>query len=615
VPLVDHRALGFDRDPTREKDLQRSLPLVSCRDLAWTLRRISSVDRMNTSLLIRIASTLAALSLVVVASTAAAGQLPPPLSAGHQALSPGIQVLDLVSRETSAGGSAQLPRIELTLPKGWFNYEGWGMNDGGTLIVSFWDVNKVYPAGCHWASKSMIDPGPTVGGLARVLYTRPLRHASKPRRVTLAGFHGKYLRWSVPTNLNPAHCVQGYFESWTAKGWASDRYQQGGGQVDRLWILNVDGQRLVIDAAYLHATKKQRAELNRIVHSIKFLPVSRQMPHSAASSSGSAPVWATGINNRGQVIGALTSGQWSHQPFVWKKGSLKLLGSGRADAINQRGEVVTTQAGSQSVLWENGRAKRVGLDFVWGFNSRGQVLGAIARAGDPIRSHPALWTNGKIRSLPFEGDAGPQAMNDRGQIVGRVGEGDVGEWQNGNLTDLGAGYPTAINNRGEILGSGRKGEVTVWRHGIATDIGPGTPVAINREGHVIGVHIVDGQTHAFLWNGKTIIDLGTFGGMSYPMAISNSDQVVGCSTDSKGNQYAFLWRGGTLDRLPTPTGDEGLPIRAVAINENNQIVGDDCQCGPPSWLSGSPGGSSKFVVLWKVGPFGTKTRQLLPRPH
>ena len=305
VPLVDHHALGFDSDPTREENLQRSLPLVSCRDLAWTLPPISSVAGMNRSLLIRMAAMAALLSLVAVASTAAAGQLPLPLGAGRQPLTPGVQVLDLVSRETSPGGPTQLPQIAITVPRGWFNYDGWGMDDGGDLIVSFWDVNKVYPTGCHWASKPMIDPGPTVDGLARALARRPLRHASKPRPVTLGGFHGKYLKWSVPRSLDLAECRQGYFESWTAKGWASDRYQQGPGQVDRLWILNVDGQRLVIDAAYLPpTTRKQHAELNRIVHSIQFLPGSTQTraPASSSSDSGSM-VSASAINNRARSSG------------------------------------------------------------------------------------------------------------------------------------------------------------------------------------------------------------------------------------------------------------------------------------------------------------------------
>lgn len=65
---------------------------------------------------------------------------------------------------------------------------------------------------------------------------------------------------------------QGFFESWTANGWASDRYQQVPGQVDRLWILDVDGQRLVVDAWYLPAaTAQDLAELAEVVDSIRFL--------------------------------------------------------------------------------------------------------------------------------------------------------------------------------------------------------------------------------------------------------------------------------------------------------------------------------------------------------
>jgi hypothetical protein len=227
---------------------------------------------MNRSLLIRL-SVIAALSLAAVASTAKAGHLPRPLGVGHQPLSPGVHVLDLVSRENPPGsGPKHLPRIAITLPKGWYNYDGWGMNDGGTLIVSFWDVAKVYGTPCRWQTKPKIAPGPSVADLASALARQPLRHASRSRNVTLGGFRGKYLGWSVPSKIDFARCGQGYFESWTAKGWASDRYQQGPGQADRLWILNVKGQRLVIDAAYMPwATRKQRAELDRVVHSIKFL--------------------------------------------------------------------------------------------------------------------------------------------------------------------------------------------------------------------------------------------------------------------------------------------------------------------------------------------------------
>ena len=77
---------------------------------------------------------------------------------------------------------------------------------------------------------------------------------------------------SVPSGVNFADCDEGYFESWTANGWASDRYQPRPRQLDRLWILDVDGERLVIDASTLpKATAQDRAELERVVDSIRFL--------------------------------------------------------------------------------------------------------------------------------------------------------------------------------------------------------------------------------------------------------------------------------------------------------------------------------------------------------
>jgi hypothetical protein len=244
---------------------------------------------MNKPLSIRFSAIAAALSLVALASTAAAGHLPRPLGAGEQPLSAGVHVLDLVSLKQARPGYKHLPRIAVTLPSGWFNYNGWGLNDGDKLSVSFWDVDKVYPTGCRWQGKPKINPGRTVDGLARVLATRPLRHASTPRNIELAGFHGKYLRWSVPSGIDFSRCGQGYFESWTGRGWATDRWQQGPGQVDRLWILNIHRRRLVIDANYLpardrSATPTQRTELNRIVHSIKFLSASP--PRSSASPAG-----------------------------------------------------------------------------------------------------------------------------------------------------------------------------------------------------------------------------------------------------------------------------------------------------------------------------------------
>jgi hypothetical protein len=101
--------------------------------------------------------------------------------------------------------------------------------------------------------------------------------------VEVDGRPGTYLEWSVPTDIafdddgNFPDCDgdgEGHFDfrSWAGAGWAHTRYHQGPGQIDRLWILDVDGKRLVIDAFSMpEATDDEVAEIFDVVESIRFL--------------------------------------------------------------------------------------------------------------------------------------------------------------------------------------------------------------------------------------------------------------------------------------------------------------------------------------------------------
>jgi hypothetical protein len=61
------------------------------------------------------------------------------------------------------------------------------------------------------------------------------------------------------------------FVSWTGNG-EGERYQQVAGQVDMLWVLDVDGQRLVVDATYApDTTETDRTELGQVVTSLRFV--------------------------------------------------------------------------------------------------------------------------------------------------------------------------------------------------------------------------------------------------------------------------------------------------------------------------------------------------------
>ena len=183
-------------------------------------------------------------------------------------------------------GAGNHPTVAVEAPSPpWTLYKGFAVtNDSGGASrgVSFWDVGEVARNPCH-SIGHLYDPGPTVDDLVAALEGQSMRHATAPTDVTLAGSPGKYLEWSVPKGMvvtgdsDFAGCdVQGNghrdFVSWLGAGGDGERWQQMAGQVDRLWILNVNAQRLVVDASYSpDTTQAQRDEEVQIVHSLRFV--------------------------------------------------------------------------------------------------------------------------------------------------------------------------------------------------------------------------------------------------------------------------------------------------------------------------------------------------------
>jgi len=199
----------------------------------------------------------------------------PTIGAGNQALVAGTYRLELAVAPTVLNKG--FPALQVTVPQSWNSLGGWILNRGGlnavTVAVQFWNVDQVYGHPCQW-SGTLFQPGPTVDGLSKALFERPLRHAMKPIDVMLDGYAGKYLEWSVPADADFSKCDAdagtNYFESWIGPP-GSDRYQQAPGQVDSLWILDVDGSRVVIDAFSMPAAAaEERQELRAVVESIRF---------------------------------------------------------------------------------------------------------------------------------------------------------------------------------------------------------------------------------------------------------------------------------------------------------------------------------------------------------
>ena len=152
---------------------------------------------------------------------------------------------------------------------------------------------------------------------------------------------------------------------------------------------------------------------------------------------------ATGLNNRGQVIGAMTlAGDGGWHPFLWSHGVLTDLGTlgadcGNATAINDAGDVVgvaCTPTLFSAVLWRDGvliDLGTVGADRcaeAYSINSLGQVVGESGDCGGPLPNHGWVWQN-----------SGP-VVNLNSLIV--------------PSSPIRFGHAVFINDRGEISGDG-----------------------------------------------------------------------------------------------------------------------------------------------------------------
>lgn len=156
---------------------------------------------------------------------------------------------------------------------------------------------------------------------------------------------------------------------------------------------------------------------------------------------GGTVSWTTGLNNRGQVIGAMTIAEdagW--HPFLWSEGTLTDLGTlgadcGIATAIDDAGEVVGAACSPTSffpVLWRNGALIPLGLvagetcGEAYGINSSRQIVGESGVCGTDIPGLGWLWENGgpaiDLNTLIAPGSgshfAHAVSINDRGEISG-----------------------------------------------------------------------------------------------------------------------------------------------------------------------------------------------------
>lgn len=238
----------------------------------------STISRARTfALLILIAAALVGCtsdpsqpaSTALPASPASAGSASPtaadpvPLPQTEEPLEPGRYILSL----PDAPPAPMVP--VLTVPAGYLAMEGGaGVSVEDTLpaAVWLWNIDSVYTHPCDSSGRPE-RVGPSVADLANALAAQPLRDGTAPVPVMVGGYDGLYVELSMPDDVDVDTCPGGRFNSWPG------RWQQGPTQVDLLWIVDVEGQRLTFDLSYdAMASRALVDELREIVETATFTP-------------------------------------------------------------------------------------------------------------------------------------------------------------------------------------------------------------------------------------------------------------------------------------------------------------------------------------------------------
>jgi hypothetical protein len=156
-----------------------------------------------------------------------------------------------------------------TVPDGWVGFGSIGATKAtagpSNMGFGFGLVERLYSDPCQALATGDVLVGPTVDDLATALQLQTGYEATSPADVTLGGFSGLRMDLQLPVDL-PCD-MESFFV------WEGGIYAQGPGDRWHLWILDVEGVRVVILARDFAATPAEdQAELLAIVESIQIDP-------------------------------------------------------------------------------------------------------------------------------------------------------------------------------------------------------------------------------------------------------------------------------------------------------------------------------------------------------
>lgn len=182
-----------------------------------------------------------------------------------------------IAVDITSPGWAHLPRFD-AVDKG---DDGLDPPDsvGVALLAWAWPAGtafNVYGDPCNWLTTIPETPATTTDEIAAALAAQASRDATAPVDVTVGGYAGKSITLHVPMSFEVpdatreeefADCDQSVFASYGLEGNETEheRNHQGPGQVDEMWILDVDGKIVILALVYSPATPAELVEEARAI--------------------------------------------------------------------------------------------------------------------------------------------------------------------------------------------------------------------------------------------------------------------------------------------------------------------------------------------------------------
>jgi hypothetical protein len=277
--------LWLDDGPTALSDraLQAALDEIHVtrqRRARWPVRRVFD---MNPS--IRLAVGAAAVVLVAVigsnflpsGSGVGGGPAATPTPTPTPSPTPIALPLDPQTLVVSEPGTYVIDDpfpipVTISVPPGWVGkvggpYAAYLDKEGGGAAIAFSLSQSIYADPCR--DRGFLDPqpGPTVDDLAIALAGLPGLDATTAADVTVDGYHGKQLTLTAPDTFDGCTLTRDGYRIWQLPLGAIFSFTPG--QRMALWILDVDGKRLVVSSDTFPATTAQESsEVQEILVSI-----------------------------------------------------------------------------------------------------------------------------------------------------------------------------------------------------------------------------------------------------------------------------------------------------------------------------------------------------------